>query len=523
MNQLWKFITSLRLTVVLLILSTVLVFFGTIAQVNEGLWNAQERWFRSLFVIREAGDPWWVPPIFPGKYSLGILLLANLIAAHIKRFEWAKKKVGINLTHLGIILLLMGELGTDFLSRESHLSFREGETKSYSEAHRSNELIFAVDAENGQERVVSIPEKMIAAKGEIAHPDLPFTLRVKEYGINSEVLSHAQVQEAVGKLTTAMATVESQYATADGIVPQAERATEMAGRVDVWQAALKAVGETDTSDIVAAAKRVAADPNREGKLREELKQRFRAQMLQGFSQQSGAMRYAAQKFSSGDPAAAAAAATPAAASTEGAGKTTSVIPMVEVKDMDRRNLPYAVFEILPNGGGAPMGTWLVSPWLNDQEIAVGGKTFRTAFRFERYYHPFSVTLLKTTHEVYRGTEIPKNFQSRVRINNPQTGEAREVDIYMNNPLRYAGLTFYQYQMGRDERRELGTSTLQVVRNPSWLTPYLGCIVVGLGMTWQFMYHLLAFMKKRKAPVASPEKSRSAKRRGDKRVPAGQAV
>ena len=36
------------------------------------------------------------------------------------------------------------------------------------------------------------------------------------------------------------------------------------------------------------------------------------------------------------------------------------------------------------------------------------------------------------------------------IDNPQRRESREVDIYMNNPLRYEGLTFFQYQMGRDE-------------------------------------------------------------------------
>jgi hypothetical protein len=67
---------------------------------------------------------------------------------------------------------------------------------------------------------------------------------------------------------------------------------------------------------------------------------------------------------------------------------------------------------------------------------------------------------------------------------------------MNNPLRYGGLTFYQHQMGR---RELnggkGTSSLQVVKNPSWITPYLGCAIVSLGMLWQFLYHLFGFLSK----------------------------
>ncbi len=64
----------------------------------------------------------------------------------------------------------------------------------------------------------------------------------------------------------------------------------------------------------------------------------------------------------------------------------------------------------------------------------------------RIYLPFSLTLLKATHTVYAGTDIPKDFRSRVQLQNPQTGENREVEISMNHPLRYAGLTFYQYQM-----------------------------------------------------------------------------
>src|SRR5262245_24659372 len=139
----WKFLTSLRLTVVCLALGIVLVFFGTIAQVNEGLWNAQERWFRSWFI-------WWKGvPAFPGGYLIGVTLLVNLVAAHINRFQWSLKKVGIHLTHLGIILLLVGQLATDFFAKESFMSFQEGETRSYSEDHREHELAFMTDAGNG--------------------------------------------------------------------------------------------------------------------------------------------------------------------------------------------------------------------------------------------------------------------------------------------------------------------------------------------------------------------------------------
>jgi cytochrome c biogenesis protein ResB len=134
----------------------------------------------------------------------------------------------------------------------------------------------------------------------------------------------------------------------------------------------------------------------------------------------------------------------------------------------------------------------------EQSIETGGKRYSISLRPARYYNPYAMTLVKTTHTVYRGTDTPKDFRSRVRIDNKQTGESREVDIYMNNPLRYQGLTFYQFQMGKDDLdRNRGTSVLQVVRNPGWLTPYLGCILVGLGLVVQFMIHLVGFISKRR--------------------------
>ena len=111
-QRLWKFLTSLKVTVVLLLLATLLVFLGTLAQVNEGLWEAQERWFKSYLVFRREGDVWWVPPIFPGGYTIGFSMLISLVAAHIHRFQFGWKKVGIHLTHAGVALLLVGQLVT---------------------------------------------------------------------------------------------------------------------------------------------------------------------------------------------------------------------------------------------------------------------------------------------------------------------------------------------------------------------------------------------------------------------------
>ena len=50
-------------------------------------------------------------------------------------------------------------------------------------------------------------------------------------------------------------------------------------------------------------------------------------------------------------------------------------------------------------------------------------------------------------------------------------------------------------------KETPSTVLQVVRNPSWLTPYAGCAIVSAGMIVQFMIHLVGFVSRRKKVTA----------------------
>src|SRR4051812_13152699 len=103
-RQFRDFFVSLKLTVVLLALSLVLIFWATIAQVDLGIWGVQEKFFHTFFVLERIPNTEIPVPVFPGGYFIGGLLLINLIAAHIYRFKLTWKKAGIFLTHLGLIL-----------------------------------------------------------------------------------------------------------------------------------------------------------------------------------------------------------------------------------------------------------------------------------------------------------------------------------------------------------------------------------------------------------------------------------
>jgi hypothetical protein len=378
LDRLIRFFTSLRLTVVCLALALLLVFFGTLAQVDSGLYKAQNEFFRSFFVYwGPKGDSWKVP-VFPGGYLIGGVLLINLLASQFQRFVFTASKIGLWMVHVGLILLLLGQLLTDLLSRESTLHLREGEARNYSETDREAELAVSDVTDPATDKVVAIPQGVLASEKNIHPGDLPFTVEVKQFFANSVVQDRA---------------------------------------VD------------------------AAQP-------------------------------------------------PAA--TQGIGPRATVKELPRVTEMDRRDVPSAVVEVVTPQGS--LGTWLVSEYVEQpQRFTLNNRTYQLALRLRRHYKPYSIQLLKFQHDVYAGTDIPKNFSSRVLLQRPATGEKREVLIYMNSPLRYAGETYYQSGFDPDNHGTI----LQVVHNPSWLTPYLSCVLVGLGLVVQFATHLLGFTRKRK--------------------------
>jgi hypothetical protein len=557
LRAVFNLLTSLKLCVVILALCALGVFLGTIAQVNEGLYEAQERWFKSWFVLRQAGDPWWVL-FYPGGYLLGVLLIINLTGAHLRRFKYPPggfwlmmvhyaavaaglyyvtavtlwtpmifflaitgvlvldmllcspgpgfkhfratgKKIGVDLVHIGIVVLLVGQLATDMFASETHMAFREGQTMHYSESRFDSELVLTRDIPNDpdNEEVVSIPQALMVESDKIVdaehkHAKLPFSVRLRTWYPNSELVSLDTALKQEGLLRQALATLESRYASAESLAAEARRAVETPGRLPVWKKALTDLGIVPGQDLVADVEKVAQQPDKAAALLGNVKAGFRTEMINRFKLEDPNSRYAAEHIER-DPESKEAPPAPQASSE--VAQRYRVVPLKVGRDMESRNIPGGVVELTGTAGS--IGTWIVSPHLREQTIDYGGTKWRLALRIERTYYPFSVTLLQTTNEVYPGTEIPKDFRSRLRLDYPAKKEQRETEVFMNAPLRYEGLTFFQYQMGKDELdRSRGTSSLQVVKNPSWFSPYFGCVLVGYGMLRHFLLHLLRFIRKR---------------------------
>ena len=392
-----RFSGSLWLTVVCLALALILVFAGTLAQVRLGLYATQAQFFHSLFV-------WWTPPgtalkipVLPGGWLLGLVLVVNLLAAHISRFQFTRRKAGLFLIHAGLVLLLLGQFFTEIFQTESTMRLEIGESKNYSEDSRRDELVVMDVTDPAQDRVVAVPQALLEKGGDIRPSGLPFALRVKNYFSNS--------------------------------LP------------------------------------------------------------------AGPMSGAGVKLKA----------------SEGIGRRLFFTAAPVAARLDDENKPAALVEVVSAQGS--LGSWTVSTWLTrlpwrsvlqeqfgallgvpvdgPQTFTQGGRTYQLALRAARYYKPCTITLLEFKHDVYAGTDIPSNYSSKIHLTDPSRGEDRDVLIRMNSPLRYRGEAYYQASFEPGDR----VSILQVVRNPTSVTPYVACSLIAAGMVVQFLAHLFAFARK----------------------------
>ena len=382
-------LASLKLTVLLLILSMILILLGTLEQVHWGIWHVQKVYFSSWLCFYPMDPTAALRIPLPAGFTLGALLIINLAFAHVRHFKATAAKVGNLMIHAGLLLLLGGGFVTAIYQEESAMIIPEGDKRNYSEAFREFEIAL-VEKSGASDAVVAVPDSILrdlAAKGlpaDVALPGTPYVIVVQAYHPNAMLRAKSQMPEGL---------------------------------------ALKA--------------------------------------------------------------------------TQGIGARTELAykPLPESYDDNKPNAPTAIVELKTKEKS--LGTWALNLNLTEsfdaQTFEDAGKTYELSLRRTRYYVPFTVQLDKFTHEKYPGTETPRRFASDVTLK--EGASSFPFNISMNQPLRHAGLTFFQSSFGSTKDGK-NLSVLQVVRNPGWLIPYISVALMSLGLIWHFGVSLLRFLRGR---------------------------
>jgi ABC-type transport system involved in cytochrome c biogenesis permease subunit len=237
LKQILKPLASLRLTVPLLAAAMFLVFAGTMAQVTMSNNDAQDRYFHnknllvwtpaSTLLNRPLAHDFSVP--FPTGYFLGGMLLINLLAAHSVRFKLTWKRSGIILTHLGLILLLLGEGLSSKFSVENRLVVEEGSSVKYTFDLRQVELAIVDPSPADHDNVTVIPQSQLVKGGVIVLPGLPFKVRVEDFYPNTAIVPH----DATNGAPTVTAGVAAKINLAARALPRSTGVGDEASKIDL--------------------------------------------------------------------------------------------------------------------------------------------------------------------------------------------------------------------------------------------------------------------------------------------------
>jgi hypothetical protein len=172
-----RFLISLKLTVVCLLLLTALTVWGTLFQAEHGLYAAQQKFFHSWVTFL-----WGMIPV-PGAVLIMMVLFVNLLFSLLFRIGFRLKNIGNILIHAGMMILLIGGFLTFYSSEESYIQLLEGQSTRFSQSNARWELAVWRN-QPGSRRVFAVDTDRLSSGDIIDIKDLDLSFSVLDYLTN---------------------------------------------------------------------------------------------------------------------------------------------------------------------------------------------------------------------------------------------------------------------------------------------------------------------------------------------------
>jgi len=169
----------MKVTVGCLALLFLLTFWGTIDQVNNGLYLAQERFFNSLIFF-----VWGVIP-FPGARLVLWVMFINLIFGMRARLVFKWNQAGIIITHIGLFLFFISAFVIFHGSTESSVSLLERDGTNVATSYQDWELS-VWSSRNEKQQVLAYDSKDFKLGQQLDFSEYGFSIFVERYFQNAE-------------------------------------------------------------------------------------------------------------------------------------------------------------------------------------------------------------------------------------------------------------------------------------------------------------------------------------------------
>lgn len=194
----FKIFSSYFLAMWVLVFMTIITLFGTLYQVDHGLFAAKQKYFHSFFLMHRLGDgmplPDWLGELripLPGGLLLMLVLTVTLLNGAIIKVRKRKRGVGMLIAHFGMIFLLVSGWVTFAFNREGYLALYEGQASSRVESYRQYQIeIMPLDESGQSDRALVIPPADIETIGSgqsriFQSEELPFDIELSEFHLNA--------------------------------------------------------------------------------------------------------------------------------------------------------------------------------------------------------------------------------------------------------------------------------------------------------------------------------------------------
>ena len=190
MKNITRIISNPKIFVFTIIWLMILVFIGTIAQKDIGLFAAQNKYFSSAFIwvyIFGFGIP------LPGGLLTMTILAMNLFSFILKPNIWNKNKIGVIIIHLGALILLIGGAITNVFNEEGNMVIVEISKSNYMHSFYYKEFtILNLDEYSDSIEVINFNEKILTPGNILSYSNIPFKIEVIQYYLNAKVESRIQ-------------------------------------------------------------------------------------------------------------------------------------------------------------------------------------------------------------------------------------------------------------------------------------------------------------------------------------------
>jgi ABC-type transport system involved in cytochrome c biogenesis permease subunit len=491
-----KPLASLKITVVSFALGIFLIFAGTLAQIDRDIWQVMGEYFRTtvawiplqIFVPRSIELHGGFP--FPGGFTIGLVMLVNLLAAHALRFK-LQAGGGRLWAGLGVVALGVG-IGWVVVMGGSDKGIEGGSFGPWAFLSGPSVRILYQLTKASLVALVLLAGCVLLFRKRagivLLHAGVGLMMinELVVYTLHTEGQMQIREGETVNYVQDIrkleLAVVDRTNPDHDDVVvvPQSILLGEDGARLREILAHFGRFGESLAERLVPEPAKVIRDE----------KLPFDIEVVRYLRNSDLRKLKAGETNLADDGQGVSFIAEEARASTGtdmGGGVDMSA---AYVKFIDRKD-------------GASLGTHLLSlyPMFDHEQVKVGDKHYNVALRFKRDYKPYALHLIDVRFDKYMGTNTARNYSSDVRLIDPSHNVDRTIKIWMNNPLRYAGETFYQSTFNVDPMSRKELTGLQVVANTGWMIPYVGCMIVVFGMLAQFSITLLRFLRRQSVSPA----------------------